>query len=145
MEKDEQIGRDAMRAWDRIKRAQGRMWGDWMTLGEGLLAGRRLAMHQAGCNTPEGKGYVIAFGEWLKRFKVDDMDKGDRAKLLQLAEARMEVEEWRAALTDHERRNLNNPTLVWRKWHAATRVKAKAARSKAVSAAEYRRAQQKIQ
>ena len=77
-----------------------------------------------GCvNEPAGKGYVLAYGEWLARFKVDDMDKSDRAKLLQLMEERPGVEEWRASLTDHERRSINHPTIAWRKWTAATRVK----------------------
>src|SRR5262245_59623624 len=135
----QQIGHAAMQAWGRIKRAQGRMWSDWMALGEGLLAGRRWAMHQAGCNKPEGKGYVTVFNEWLKRFKLDDTDKSDRAKLLQLMEERLAVEEWRASLTVHEQRNLNNPTNVWRKWRAATREKSKSPKS--VSAKKYRRAQ----
>jgi hypothetical protein len=48
-----------------------------------------------------GRGCVTAFSEWLRRYKVDDMDKSDRAKLLQLMEERLAVEEWRATLTDH--------------------------------------------
>jgi hypothetical protein len=119
----DRIGHAMMLAWGRIKKTQARMWGDWMAIGEGLLEGRRWAMQQAGTNKPEGKGYVMAYAEWLKRYKVDDMDKSDRAKLLQLMEERPGVEEWRATLTDYERRNLNNPTMAWRKWTAATRVR----------------------
>src|SRR5262245_30822356 len=96
-------------------------------------------MQMAGANRPEGKGYVIAFAEWLKRYRVDDMDKSDRAKLLQLMEERPAVEEWRATLTDYERRNLNNPVIVWRKWTAATRVKKPKPRA-AVPATELGRA-----
>jgi hypothetical protein len=73
--------------------------------------------------------------------KVDDMDKSDRAKLLQLMEERPAVEEWRATLTDYERRNLNNPTIAWRKWTAATRVKKPKPRTAGVSATEHGRAQ----
>jgi hypothetical protein len=142
----EQIGRAMMLAWGRIKKAQTRMWGDWMTIGEGLMEGRRWAMQQAGTNRPEGKGYSLAFSEWLRRFKVDDMDKGDRAKLLQLMEERPAVEEWRATmLTDHERRNINNPVIVWRKWTAATRVKKPKQRTASVSASEHGRAQAMIE
>ena len=47
------------------------------------------------------------------------------------------MEEWRATLTDHERRSLNHPTTVWRKWKAATRVNNK---SRTVSAKEMQRA-----
>src|SRR6516165_4699679 len=105
----DQIGRSAMAAWTRIKKAQSRMWGDWMVVGEGLMEGRRWAMQMAGANRPEGKGFVMAYSEWLKKYRVDDMDKSDRAKLLQLMEERPAVEEWRVTLPDYERRNLNNP------------------------------------
>lgn len=141
----ERIGRAAQLAWSRIKKAQAKMWGDWMTIGEGLIEGRRWAMKMAGTDKPEGKGYVTNFGEWLKRFKLDDMDKSDRAKLLQLMEERPAVEEWRAQLTDYERRNLNNPTLLWRKWTADTKVKKPKSRAGAVSGAEHGRAQKIIE
>jgi hypothetical protein len=137
----ESIGHAMMLAWGRVKKAQRRMWGEWMTIGEGLLAGRQWAMRQAGTNKPEGKGFVMNFSEWLKRFKVDDMDKSDRAKLLQLMEERPAVEEWRAGLPDQDRMRLNNPTIVWRKWTAATRVKKPKPRSAGVSATEHGRAQ----
>src|SRR5215510_15511823 len=122
-DKLDQIGRAMQAAWARVKKAQTRMWGDWMTIGEGLLEGRRWAMQIAGTNAPEGKGYVTAFGEWLTRYKLDDMDKSDRAKLLQLMEERPAVEEWRATLPTNQRRDLNNPTLVYRKWQSDTKVK----------------------
>jgi hypothetical protein len=136
----ENIGHAMMLAWGRVKKAQARMWGEWMTIGEGLLAGRQWAMRMAGTNKPEGKGFVMNFSEWLRRFKVDDMDKSDRAKLLQLMEERPAVEEWRATLTDRDRMGLNNPTVVWRKWTAATRVKKPKPRSAGVSATEHGRA-----
>jgi hypothetical protein len=141
----EQISHAAMLAWQRVKKAQARMWGEWMTIGEGLLEGRRWAMHMAGTNKPEGKGYVTAYAEWLKRYKLDDMDKSDRAKLLQLMEERPGVEEWRATLTDYERRNLNNPTMVWRKWTNATKVKKPKPRTAGVSATEHGRARDTIE
>ena len=50
------------------------------------------------------------------------------------------VEEWRAMLTDQERRRLNNPTIVWRKWTAATRVKKPASRTGNAPASEMNRA-----
>ena len=40
-DKLDQIGRAMMAAWQRVKKAQTRMWGDWMTIGDGLLEGRR--------------------------------------------------------------------------------------------------------
>jgi hypothetical protein len=141
----ENAGRAMMLTWGRVKKAQARMWGDWMTIGEGLLAGRQWAMHQASTNRPEGKGFIMAYSEWLKRFKVDDMDKSDRAKLLQIMEERPAVEEWRASLTLPERLRCNNPTVVWRKWTAATRVKKPKSRTAAVSATEHGRARATIE
>jgi hypothetical protein len=141
----DRIGRAMMAAWSRVKKAETRMWGEWMTIGEGLMEGRRWAMHQAGTNKPEGKGFVMAYSEWLHRYKVDDMDKSDRAKLLQLMEERPAVEEWRMTLTDPERRRLNNPIIVWRKWTAATRVKKPKPRTAGVSGTEHGRAQHIIE
>jgi hypothetical protein len=121
------------------------MIGDWMNVGEGLLEGRRRAMQRAGTNKPGGKGYIMAYAEWLQRYGVADMDKSDRAKLLQLMEERAAVEEWRATLTDSERRNINNPTIAWRKWTAATRVKKPKPRSVGISASEAGRARATIE
>jgi hypothetical protein len=144
-ERMDQIGRSAMAAWTRIKKAQSRMWGDWMTVGEGLMEGRRWAMQMAGVNRPEGRGFVTAYSEWLKKYRLDAMDKSDRAKLLQLMEERPAVEEWRATLTDYERRNLNNPITVWRKWTAATRVKKPKPHTASVSSTEHGRARAMIE
>ena len=141
----ERIGRAMQLAWVRVKKAETRMWGEWMTIGEGLLEGRRWAMKRAGTNRPEGKAYITAFAEWLTRYKVDDMDKSDRAKLLQLMEERPAVEEWRSTLSDYERRSLNNPVIVWRKWTAATRVKKPRPRTAGFSAREMGRAQQMLE
>ncbi len=141
----DRIGKAMQAAWGRVKKAQSRMWGEWMTIGEGLLEGRHWAMQVSGTNRPEGKGYVTAYAEWLKRYRVDDMDKSDRAKLLQLMEERPAVEEWRSTLTDYERRNLNNPVIVWRKWTAATWVKKPKPRTAGVSASEMGRARDTVQ
>jgi hypothetical protein len=101
-----------------------------MTIGEGLLAGRTWAMQKAGTNKPEGKGYALSFHEWLRDWKLNDLNNTDRAKLLQLMEELPAVEDWRASLTEYERRNLNNPTSIWRKWKAFGRRKAQSSRDK---------------
>lgn len=141
----EEIGKAAMLAWSRIKKTHTKLWGEWMVIGEGLIEGRRWAMQQAGTDAPEGKGYVVAFGEYLKRYKLDDMDKSDRAKLLQLMEERPAVEEWRATLPANQRRDLNNPTLVYRKWQSDTKVKNPRSRSAGTSASEMGRARAAIE
>jgi hypothetical protein len=117
------LGRAMERAWRRIKRTQSRLWSDWMVVGEGLLAGRAWALQTSNSERPEGRAYNTAFNEWLTRFRVHDMDASDRARLLKCMEERPAIEEWRATLTDRERRNLNSPSLVWRKWSAANQVR----------------------
>src|SRR5215472_12506946 len=77
----------------------------------------------------------LAFAEWLNRYRVDDMDKSDRAKLLQLMEKRPAVEEWRDTLPDYDRRSLNHPIVSGAT--AATRVKKPKPRIAGVSATEH--------
>jgi len=67
------------------------------------------------------------------------------SQLLQLMEERPAVEEWRAGLTDYERRTLNHPVIVWQKYTAATRVKKPKSRSAGISATEAGRAQATIE
>src|SRR4029077_3568183 len=110
------------KAWTQIKSAESKMWAHWMVVGEGLYEGRRWAMQQAGTDKPEGKGYTLAYSEWLKRCRIEDMDASDRAKLLQIMEERPAIEEWRAGLPTNVRRSLNNPTTVWRRWKKDTKV-----------------------
>jgi hypothetical protein len=52
-------------------------------------------------------------------------------------EERPAVDKRRDTLPDYERRNLNNPIVVWRKWTAATRVKKPKPRLAGVSATEH--------
>jgi len=145
VEYSDAIGRAMQSAWLRMKKAQAKMWGEWMIIGEGLMEGRRWAMSRADTNRPEGKAYNTAFNEWLTRYRVSDMDASDRAKLLQLMEERPAIEEWRATLTDHERRSLNNPTLVWRKWNVTTRVRDRRPRTASFSAREMGRARATVE
>jgi hypothetical protein len=138
------IGKAMMLAWRRIKISQSKLWGDWMLIGDGLMEGRRWAMQQAGTNAPEGKGYALAYSEWLDRYRMQDFDKSLRAKLLQLMEERPAVEAWRASLTDQERRDLNNPAVIYRRWTAATKVHKPKPRTAGISASEAGRAQATI-
>jgi hypothetical protein len=116
MREDERdrVSRQGTEAWRRLKREKS--WGDWLKVGEALQVGREWAMHQAGCNKPEGKGYNTAFGEWLTKYKLDDMDKGDRSRLFAVMENLPSIEEWRQTLTLTERLKLNHPNAVLRKW-----------------------------
>jgi hypothetical protein len=140
----ERLGHAGMLAWARLKKSQTRLWGEWMIIGEALMAGREWAMRKAGIDKPEGKGYALAFNEWLTRYKMQDLDQSDRAKLLQIMEERPAVEEWRSALPSNIRFSLNNPTMFWRKWNAATKVKKPKSRTAGSSASEMTRAKNLI-
>ena len=113
----ERVVRQGQEAWRRLKKEKS--WQDWLKVGEALLVGREWAMHQAGVNRPEGKGYAMAFSEWLSRYKLDDMDKGDRARLFACMDNLGLIEQWRSTLTQTERLKLNHPNSVWRKWQKA--------------------------
>jgi hypothetical protein len=93
-------------------------WHDWLSVGEAVRIGREWAMNQVGTNKPEGKAYNTTFGEWLKKYKLDDMDKGDRSRLFSVMDNLPAIEEWRAALTQTERLKLNHPNAILRKWKA---------------------------
>ena len=128
------LGKAMQAAWGRVKKSEARLWGDWMIIGDGLMEGRVWAMRRAGTNVPEGKGYIMAYNEWLNRWRVTDIDKSVRAKLLNVIENRAEVEEWRSVQPD--KRKLNNPDVVWRKYQAATKVKKPKPRSKEAGRAQ---------
>lgn len=105
-------------AWHQLKKS----WEHWLMVGKALRIGREEAMHSAGTNRPEGKGYNKAFGEWLLENKLDDIDQGDRKRLLDVMDNLPEIEQWRATLTEGERRKYNHPSTVWRRWKKATKV-----------------------
>ena len=110
-------------AWRRHK--SDATWTDWLAIGEALAIGRQDAMGAAATNQPIGAAYNIAFGKWIARYGFDEIDKGDRHRLLEVMEHRAEIEAWRSTLTSTERLRVNHPSTVLRKWKAATQPKAK--------------------
>jgi hypothetical protein len=121
----DQLSRAMEQAYRRIKRAESRLYGDWMVVGEGLLAGRRWAQQVAGSAEPRGRAYNTAYSEWLNHYRgIRDLDDAARAVLLKIMEERPAIEQWRASLTEPQRRRLNHPTTVWRKFNARARTPA---------------------
>jgi hypothetical protein len=119
MREDERdrVARQGTQAWVRLKKEKN--WYDWLKVGEALQVGRGWAMNQAATNLPQGKAYNMAFAEWLAKYKLDDMDKGDRSRLFSVMDNLPMIEDWRRTLTQTERHKLNHPNAVWRKWKAA--------------------------
>jgi hypothetical protein len=112
----ERVCRQGAEAWKRLKKDKN--WNDWLKVGEAHTIGRDWAQRIAGTNRPWGKAYNAAFGEWLQKYKFDDMDKGDRSRLFAVMDNLGQIEEWRMTLTLTERLKLNHPNAVLRKWKA---------------------------
>jgi len=113
----DRVARQGTEAWRRLKREKS--WADWIKVGEALQVGRDWAMNTAGTNRPEGKGYNLAFAEWLNKYRLDDMDKGDRSRLFDVMDNLVAITSWRQTLTLTERLALNHPSSVWRKFKCA--------------------------
>jgi hypothetical protein len=121
LEKDvDRIGRAGQAAWKRLQKCKS--WTDWMAVGEALVAGRAMAMQGAKTNRPEGKGYNQLFSQYLTHYGLAEIDKSARAKLLRVMEHRGEIEDYRNALPQNLRLELNHPVTVLRRWQAATKV-----------------------
>lgn len=116
----DRVSRLGSEAWKRLKKTKD--YNDWLKVGEALQCGREWAMRQAQANKPEGKAYNMAFSEWLQRYKLDDLDKGDRSRLFQVMDALPQIEEWRRTLTLTERLKLNHPNAVLRKFKSAFEI-----------------------
>ncbi len=98
----EQTVRLGQLAWTELS-TKDQQWDKWMAVGAALAVGREEAMYLAGTNNPEGKNYNKCFGDWLKQHGFDKIDKGDRSRLFECGEHRVEIEVWRATLTLGER------------------------------------------
>jgi hypothetical protein len=118
----DEIARRGTKAWGELKKT--RDFNHWWTVGEALQALQQEAMNEAGIplrsnSRPAGIIYSRAIGELLKKYKLDDMDKGDRSRLLQMMEYRSEITEWHTRLPPALRTRYTHPTTVWRHWQAS--------------------------
>jgi hypothetical protein len=86
-------------AWNRRKNETG-TWEDWVLIGKALAVGKQEALARANKARAVGSKYNKSFSEWLQIHGFDDIDKADRAKLLQIIDKLEEVDEWRANLTE---------------------------------------------
>jgi hypothetical protein len=114
---DEQVMQRGAEAWLRLK--QSNDWDDWRRVGAALQTGRGAAMHEVGADRPAGSRYNAAFGAWLRRYKLDDIDKSTRARLLTVMANLPTIEAYRAGLEPDERLKLNHPNSVLRRFKAA--------------------------
>ena len=82
---------------------------------------RATAMELAGKSEPSGKAYTVHFSHWLQEHHFHDIDKADRAKLMQMIEKLPELEDWRGTLAATTRQRLNHPSALWRAWKCKNR------------------------
>ena len=118
-------GKAATVLWQELKK--GRTWPKWLELGDKLVILRQAAMYEAGIPVgnnaqPGGSAYNAAMGRLLARYKLDDIDKSDRARLITVMENRAAIEAWYATLPLNRRLNLNHPSAVLRRYEAENRV-----------------------
>jgi hypothetical protein len=114
----ERVCRNARAALTRLKKSKD--WQDWMVVGVALQEGRTRAMKWAGTNRPEGKAYNGYFSEIILEAGLQEVDKAARAHLLIVMSHLAEIETFRASLPFAERSKLNHPSVMVRKWRAAT-------------------------
>jgi hypothetical protein len=109
--------RHGQQAWHRL--GQDHSWEDWKQVGAAIGIGRRRAMREAAVNRPVGCRYNVLFAAWLNEFGFDNLDKADRSRLFAVMDNLDKIEAWRATLTLTERRRLNHPSAVFRKWKSS--------------------------
>jgi antitoxin component HigA of HigAB toxin-antitoxin module len=97
-------------------------WTDWLAIGQGFDEGRTEAFAKAKTNKAEGKGYILAFSEWLEKHpKYRAVDGSDRKRLFDVLDNLSAIEDWRKKLFIRRpdlKYRLNHPSTVWRRWKA---------------------------
>lgn len=114
----DEIVRRGQEALQRLSRS----YDDWMDIAEALAVGRAEVMTAIYTNKPTGKRYAKAMGEWLLARSFHRINEGTRKRLLDCLKHRVEIEKWRATVTEGERFSFNHPDTVLRKWKTATAV-----------------------
>jgi hypothetical protein len=113
-----EVVRRGQEAMERKRRG----WDDWLAIAEALEAGRTEVMRALHTNDAHGRRYEKAMSEWLIVNKFKEINKATRSQLLDCLKHKVEIEKWRARLTDSERWKFNHPDTVLRKWEASTVV-----------------------
>jgi hypothetical protein len=113
---------DVVRLGQEAMARRRRGWEDWLAIAEALEAGRTEVMRSLNTNESHGRRYEKAMGDWLVANGFKEIDKGARTRALECLKHKVEIEKWRARLTDSERFKLNHPEAVLRKWKASTVV-----------------------
>jgi N6-adenosine-specific RNA methylase IME4 len=114
---NERVAKAGAAAWCRLKK--NRTWQDWVAVGRAVVVIRGSAMKAAKTDRPFGPVYNHHFARLLKRYKMDDMDTGDRARLYTVMSKLKEIEKFRATLSESDRLRLNHPNALLRHYEAS--------------------------
>jgi hypothetical protein len=112
----DRIVRRGQEAMERKRRS----FEDWLLIAEAIQVGRTEVMQRVGTNKPIGRRYDNIMGEWLRSHSFHLIDKSARNRLCECLQHQVEIEKWRAALTEAERFRYNHPDTVLRRWKRAT-------------------------
>jgi hypothetical protein len=104
--------------WQAIGRAES--FEAWVKIGKALQIGRDYSLKTTGANRPEGRRYCAAFSLWVEAHGFSGMQKSLRSVCIDLAENSDAITAWRNGLPERQRRRLNSPLAVTRRWKAAT-------------------------
>jgi hypothetical protein len=106
--------RSAAQSWDHLKQTPRDTWGHYVIIGKAMVAARDEILRELDRNAPRGPAYQRRFRAWLAEYRLDDMDKGARARLIKLIEVLPEVEAMLSDLTDQDRRKRSHPNTIYR-------------------------------
>jgi hypothetical protein len=95
----------------------------WAQVGRALARLKIEAMHLAGANSPYGRHYTAMYRALADQVHdLIELDNASKAHAVWLAENFEAVERWRQTLATNVRIRLNHPTVVKRRYEAATVV-----------------------
>jgi hypothetical protein len=115
---EQRVIRAGIECWQAINKVES--FESWKAIGAALKIGRDFALKSTGANAPMGRRYSEAFCEWINQHHFDRMPKSTRSVALELNENISAIEQWRASLTDKERRRCVHPLSNVRAWRKAT-------------------------
>ena len=113
---------DVVRLGQEAMTRKRRAWEDWLAIAEALEVGRTDVMRALHTNETHGRRFEKAMGDWLIAHGFKEIDKGTRSRLRDCLKHKIEIQAWRARLTDSERWKFNHPDTVLRKWKASIAV-----------------------
>ena len=116
---EKRIIRRGVDAWAVVKKAES--FEGWKAIGAALAIGRKHALETSGASAAIGRRYSAAFSAWLDQTGFPQMSKPLRSWTLDLNQNILAVlQQWRAPLTDRERKRLTNPQSIVRRWRKDT-------------------------